>query len=45
MTFKSQPVVRGLGARNVAAGTQDRPDREIHIRYDARGVVQDLYEQ
>lgn len=45
MTFKSQPVVRGLGARNVAAGTQDRPEREIRIRYDTRGIVQDLHEE
>lgn len=43
MTFKPQPVVRGLGARNVAAGTQNRPGREIRIRYDTRGVVQDLH--
>ncbi|MGA6828412.1 hypothetical protein ACO9S2_12450 [Nitrospira sp. NS4] len=42
MTFTSRPVIRGLGARHVAAGTQDRPGREIRIRYDARGIVQEV---
>jgi hypothetical protein len=45
MTFKPQPVVRGLGARNVADGSQDRPRKEIRIRYDASGIVQDLHEE
>lgn len=45
MTFQPQPIVRGLSARNVAAGTHDRPDKEIRIRYDARGIVQDLHEE
>jgi hypothetical protein len=42
--FTSQPIIRGLGARHVGAGTHDRPDREIRVRYGSRGIVQEVLE-
>jgi hypothetical protein len=38
------PIGPGLGAEDVAAGTQDRPKKEIYIRYDAQGIVQEVLE-
>lgn len=37
-----QSIHPGLGARDVAAGTEDRPPQEFHIRYDAQGIVRDV---
>jgi hypothetical protein len=42
MTTKMQPVNPGVGAGATNAGTQERPTQEIRIRYDARGIVQEL---
>lgn len=37
-----QSIHPGLGARDVAAGTEDRPLQEFHIRYDAQGIVREV---
>jgi hypothetical protein len=41
-TTRMQPIEPGLGARATNAGAQDRPKKEIQIRYDAHGIVQAL---
>lgn len=41
-TTRMQPIDPGLGARATNAGAQDRPKKEIQIRYNARGIVQEL---
>jgi len=41
-TTRMQPIDPGLGARATNAGAQDRPKKEIQIRYDAHGIVQAL---
>jgi len=42
MTFQPHPIIRGLGARDIGAGTPARPQREIHLRYDAQGIVREV---
>lgn len=41
-TTRMQPINPGLDARDLNRGTKERVRSEIHIRYDARGVVQEL---
>ena len=42
VTTKMEPVVRGYGSTSVEGGLRVRPDRELRIRYDAHGIVQEL---
>ena len=37
-----QPIAQGLGATYLGNGAKERVSNEVHIRYDARGVVQEL---
>lgn len=39
-TTKMEPVNPGLGPMN--GGLRERPERELHIRYNAQGIVQEL---
>jgi len=39
---RMQPIVPGLGAKHLDTGANVRLWKEIRIRYDARGVVQEL---
>lgn len=39
-TTNARPLNPGLGARSIGAGVRDRPNQELHIRYDSRGIVQ-----
>jgi hypothetical protein len=39
---KMEPVVRGYGSISVDGGVRGRPYRELRIRYDAHGIVQEL---
>ncbi len=41
-TTTLQPINRGLGVKNVAAGVEERPRQEIHIRYDREGIVREV---
>jgi hypothetical protein len=41
-TTRMQPIVPGLGAKYLDNGAQERMSNEIHIRYDAQGVVEGL---
>ncbi|HXX76061.1 MAG TPA: hypothetical protein VEI50_13105 [Nitrospiraceae bacterium] len=43
-TTKMQPVEPGLGAEGVAGGKHARIRKEIRIRYDAQGTVQEVME-
>jgi len=43
-TTKMQPVEPGLGAEDVAGGKHARIRKEIRIRYDAQGIVQEVME-
>ena len=42
VTTKMEPVVRAGGATSINAGLRRRPDRELRIRYDAKGIVQEV---
>jgi hypothetical protein len=42
VTTKMETINRGLGADPAYAGLKRRPDRELRIRYDAYGVVQEF---
>jgi hypothetical protein len=44
MTTREQPIEPGLGVKGRGAGTQERPDKEFRIQYDAKGVVRALIE-
>lgn len=41
-TTRMQPIDPGLGGRAIDTGTHGRPRKELRIRYDARGIVQDF---
>ena len=41
-TTRIQPIEPGLGARDWSTEAKEQLRREIRIRYDARGVVQEL---
>lgn len=41
-TTRMQPIDTGLGAKNLNRETKEQLRSEIRIRYDARGVVQEL---
>jgi hypothetical protein len=41
-TTRMQPIDSGLGAKDLNTETKKRLRSEIRIRYDARGVVQEL---
>ena len=41
-TTRMQPINPGLGANDMNTKAKDRLRNEIRIRYDARGVVQEL---
>ena len=41
-TTRMQPINPGLGANDLNREAKERVRSEIHIRYDARGVVQEL---
>jgi hypothetical protein len=41
-TTRMQPINPGLGANDMNTKTKERLRSEIRIRYDARGVVQEL---
>jgi len=43
-TTTMKPIEPGLGAEDSAAGRRERPKKEIHIRYDAQGIVQEVLE-
>lgn len=42
VTTKMEPVVRGYGSTSAQGGLRVRPDRELRIRYDVHGIVQEL---
>jgi hypothetical protein len=42
MTTRTQPTNPGLGARALNAGVVDRPNKDVRIHYDARGIVRDV---
>jgi hypothetical protein len=42
-TTRMQPINPGQGANDMNTKTKERLRGEIRIRYDARGVVQELY--
>ena len=42
VTTKTEPVKPGLGARPTNSGMEGRPEQELRIRYDARGIVQEV---
>ncbi len=42
MATKMEPIVRSYGSTSADEGLRGRPDREVRIRYDAHGVVQQL---
>lgn len=41
-TTKMEPVNPGLGGRPMNGGLRERPEQELHIRYNAQGIVQEL---
>ena len=41
-TTRMQTIEPGLGARDRSTKAKEQMRREIHIRYDARGVVQEI---
>jgi hypothetical protein len=41
---KSSPIEPGLGARDVSAGTDERPRNEMWIHYDLYGIVREVLE-
>ena len=41
-TTKMEPINPGLGARPTNGGPQNRPEQELRIRYNARGIVEEL---
>jgi hypothetical protein len=42
MTTKMEPINPGLGTRSPNGNLQERPEQELRIRYNARGIVQEL---
>lgn len=42
MTTRTEPVVRGYGSASTNGGLRGRPDRELRIRYDGQGLVQEF---
>jgi hypothetical protein len=42
MTTKMEPIDPGLGSRPANGKLQERPEQELHIRYNAQGIVQEL---
>jgi hypothetical protein len=42
VTTKTEPVKPGLGTRPMNSGMEERPEKELRIRYDARGIVQEV---
>jgi len=42
VTTKTEPVKPGLGARPTNSGVEGRPEQELRIRYDDRGIVQEV---
>jgi hypothetical protein len=42
VTTRTEPVVRGYGSTSAEGGLRGRPDLELRIRYDARGIVQEF---
>jgi hypothetical protein len=42
VTTKTEPVKPGLGTRPTNSGVEGRPEQELRIRYDARGIVQEV---
>lgn len=42
VTTTTQQINLGLGVKSTNAGTQERPAEKIQIRYDVRGIVQEL---
>jgi hypothetical protein len=42
MTTKMEPVNPGLGTNPKNGGLGERPEKELHIRYNAQGIVQEL---
>lgn len=42
MTTKMEPINRGSSAAAVSPPLRKRPDRELRIRYDARGIVREI---
>jgi hypothetical protein len=41
-TTKMEPVNPGLGGRPMNGGPGERPEQELHIRYNTQGIVQEL---
>ena len=41
-TTKMEPISPGLGTRPTDGSLQIRPKQELHIRYNAQGIVQEL---
>ncbi len=41
-TTKMEPINPGLGAGPTNGSLQKRPEQELHIRYNAQGIVQEL---
>lgn len=41
-TTKMEPVNPGLGGRPMNGGLRERPEQELHIRYNTQGIVQEL---
>ena len=44
MVTKSNPIEPDLGAKHVSAGTDERPQRDMRIRYDSYGIVREVLE-
>jgi len=44
MVTKSNPIEPGLGAKHVSAGTDERPQKDMRIRYDSYGIVREVLE-
>ena len=42
VTTKMEPINPGLGANPMNSRLQERPERELRIRYDAQGIVKEL---
>jgi len=41
-TTKMEPINPGVGARPMSGSQQERPEQELHIRYNTQGIVQEL---
>lgn len=42
VTTKMEPINPGLGTRPTNGSFQERPEEELHIRYNTQGIVQEL---